>query len=562
MIAPELAEGSNRQTRLSVLLRNNLLVAALIFLGLQIWRPYFFLTDDNLDGGFPFFTEVGRHLLNGQSPFYSDHLFGGHYNYLRDATYNAWHPIYLLVSLLAGTPFHFAIIDANAFFFFMLAAAGFVTLVHYLRREIGLEITDGWLMFFTLSYTYSLISLTTGASWLNYLDNHSALPWLALGILHKDWRRGLFLVALFTLHQLLGGHMLATLSTSVFFSFFALGMALARRSPLPLVVWLGGYAVAVVLTLPILIPICEGFGTSVRAAGVTLDDMQANNIPFKLFPMSIFAGMAIWIIHTPEHPYVTYTLALGASAAAWCLLPALASFAKWRPLEIVTLAMTIFIAILVIRPVWVSEIMLHLPLFRSMRWPFRELVQFQFFFHLFLVLRPPGMSIMKRRVLAACGAVVMIVPLLLYPLPPSFNSMNRDRNLLFTGGFDQYWSHVRALLKPGDQIAVLIPLDIYTDDRFEQPFSLLGTYNYAILAHVVNARGYSPTPPLDQQTTRTGFYPFGALLPEQKAELISEHPDLKFITLESLHPLKITLSSRDGPTIDLTPFVPPEPPHQ
>ena len=38
---------------------------------------------------------------------------------------------------------------------------------------------------------------------------------------------------------------------------------------------------------------------------------------------------------------------------------------------------------------------------------------------------------------------------------------------------------------------------------------------------------------------------------------MAERPDLKFITLESLHPLKITLSSRDGPTIDLTPFVPP-----
>jgi len=37
---------------------------------------------------------------------------------------------------------------------------------------------------------------------------------------------------------------------------------------------------------------------------------------------------------------------------------------------------------------------------------------------------------------------------------------------------------------------------------------------------------------------------------------MAEKPDLKFITLESLHPLKITLSSRDGPTIDLTPYVP------
>ncbi len=37
---------------------------------------------------------------------------------------------------------------------------------------------------------------------------------------------------------------------------------------------------------------------------------------------------------------------------------------------------------------------------------------------------------------------------------------------------------------------------------------------------------------------------------------MAERPDLKFITLEGLHPVRITLSSRDGPTIDLTPFIP------
>ena len=62
----------------------------------------------------------------------------------------------------------------------------------------------------------------------------------------------------------------------------------------------------------------------------------------------------------------------------------------------------------------------------------------------------------------------------------------------------------------------------------------------------------------DQVYTKTyAYYPFGAYRPEQKAALMAEKPGLKFITLESLHPLKITLSSRDGPTIDLTPLVPP-----
>ena len=117
---------------------------------------------------------------------------------------------------------------------------------------------------------------------------------------------------------------------------------------------------------------------------------------------------------------------------------------------------------------------------------------------------------------------------------------------------------MRPLLKPTDRIAVIIPFDLYMDDRFEEPYSLLGTYNYAALAGVVNAWGYSPTLPKNMAYTKTyAFYPFGAYHPLQKASLMAERPELKFITLESLHPLKITLSSRDGPTIDLTPFVPP-----
>jgi hypothetical protein len=546
------------QTSRLTLLRNNLLASAMIFFALEWWRPYFFLTDDNLDGGFPFFTEMGQRLLSGQSPFVSTHLYGGGYNFLRDPACFAWHPFYLLVSLLAGTPFHNAIIDVDAFGLCLLATAGFVLLAHHLRREMALQLSDGWLMFFTLSFTYSMIALTTGASWITFLGDHSALPWLVLGILQKTWRRGIGLVTLFCLHQLLGGHLSPTVSNSIFLSLFAVGMSISGRSWLPLRNWAIGYAIALVVLLPLLIPMLHGFFASARSHGVSAEDMQANNIPFVQFPTSVLLGMAVWIINTHPHPYATYTLALGASAAAWCIVPALMSRAKWRGLEVVIAAMLFFGAILICRPVWITDVMMQLPLFRSMRWPFREFVQFQFFLHLFLVVRPAGLTLVTRRFSAIFGTFVFIVPLLLYPLPPTFNSMNWDRELILTTGFDRYWAQVRPLLKPSDRIAVLIPLNLYEDDRLDEPYSLLGTYNYAELAGVVNAWGYSPTVPRDQVYTRTyAFYPFGAYLPEQKQSLMAERPELKFITLESLHPLRITLSSRDGPTIDLTRFVPP-----
>jgi hypothetical protein len=202
-----------------------------------------------------------------------------------------------------------------------------------------------------------------------------------------------------------------------------------------------------------------------------------------------------------------------------------------------------------------------------MRWPFRELVQFQFFFHLFLLVRPPGLHPPARLVAAILGSCVFIIPLLLFPFAPTFNTMTWDRELILTGRYQDYWAKVRPYLKPTDRVAVIIPLELYTDDRFEEPYCLLGTFNYACLDGFINAWGYSPTVPRDQVYTHTyAFYPFGAYHPYQKAALVAEKPDLKFITLESLHPLRITLSSRDGPTIDLTPFVPAReskvPPHE
>jgi hypothetical protein len=50
----------------------------------------------------------------------------------------------------------------------------------------------------------------------------------------------------------------------------------------------------------------------------------------------------------------------------------------------------------------------------------------------------------------------------------------------------------------------------------------------------------------------------GVFSPDQKEAILRERPNVKFITLESVDPLRITLSSRDGPTVDLTPLIPAE----
>jgi hypothetical protein len=560
MIAPEVRRGGNGETGRLILLRNNLLVSALIFSLLQLWRPFFFLTDDNLDGGLPFFTEMGRHLLSGRLPFFSDYLFDGHYNLLRDPIFFCWHPLYLLVSLLSGTPLHHWIIDVDAFVFVMLSTAGFVNLAWYLRRDLALTVSDGWLMFYTMSFTYSMIVLTTGASWLNFLGNQSAMPWLAWGILHRSRRRGMALVALFSLHQLLGGHIEPMISDSFLFTLFAAGVSRARRSWVPLASWIIGSVIAVVFVLPLLIPALDGFVDSYRSRGVDLVEMQKNNIPGMVFPTSFFLGVVLWFVHPPATNFTeTYMLALGGCAAAWCFIPAVAGQTKWSRLELLIFGMLALIAVLIIRPIWISEVMIQLPLLKSMRWPFREFLQFQFFLHLFLLIRRPGFTRRVRVLFALLGLSLFVPPLFIHA-PPTFSHMDEDRQLLFSGAFDRYWAQVRPLLHPGDRIAVIIPPKLFLNEDLEKPYSLLGTFNYACMGRFVNIWGWSQTPPEDQYFVRTlPQYVFGAYTPAQRASLLAERPALRFITLESLQPLKITLSSGTGPTIDLTPFAPAHP---
>jgi hypothetical protein len=81
-------------------------------------------------------------------------------------------------------------------------------------------------------------------------------------------------------------------------------------------------------------------------------------------------------------------------------------------------------------------------------------------------------------------------------------------------------------------------------------------YSYPMLARVVSGSGYSQTVPVDQFYLKTPP-PFfnGAYTLDQRDVLLRERPELKFITLEQDHPLKVTLSSARGPTLDLTPYI-------
>jgi hypothetical protein len=545
------------------LLGRTLFATLVVFLLLEIWRPYYFLTDDNLSVGLPFLTEMGRHLKSGQSPFYSDYLFGGHYNLLRDANYFSWSPVNFAVSLLADTPGRFAMLDLSALLSILLSAAGFVLLAATVRAELGLRVSDGRLLFLTLSFVFSTFILTTGASWVNFLANQAVLPWLALGLWQTTWRRSIGLLTLFSLHQALIGQSAGTISNGLTLSLFALLVCAYRRSLRPLGCWIVANLLTLVVISPILLPALGGFFHSQRGGGLSVELLHKFNMPAALFPTSFLFGnyfeMAAYFAHIKASSFFLFPRlpTLLACAAAWCVFPLVCQRRSWTLLEAGCGLLIALLALMVIRPIAITEFMAHVPILRSMRWPFREILQLLFFFHLLLVIRPWAGSVVFQNRLACCSFALFALPLL-FTKPLSLNSLDEDRAAILSGRGDLFWTEVKAQLRPGDEIATVIDPDVWYKSLGKVPYSLTGTADFPAYFRVVCLSGYSQTTPLDQLAVPVRpYFWFGAYDPTQVPLITQGRPWLRIITVTHFEPLQMTLSpaTPEGVPIDLTPYL-------
>jgi len=543
------------------LLIRTLLATLAIFLVLEIWRPYYFLTDDNLSAGLPFLTEMGRHLKSGQSPFYSDYLYGGHYNLLHDATYFCWSPVYFVVSLLADTPCRFAMLDLIALFNILLSATGFALLASTVREELALEVGDGRILFITLSFVYSTFILTTGASWANFLANQSVLPWLALGLWQTTWRRALGLLILFSLHQALSGQPAGTISNGLILSLFAILMCVYRRSALPLASWIVANIVALVVILPILLPAFGGFFHSHRGAGISVELLHRFAMPAGLVPISFLFGnyfeMAAWFANLHDVSFFLFPRmpTLLACAASWCVFPLLCQRRPWTLLETGCAALIALLTLMVIRPILITELMAHLPILRSMRWPFREILQLLFFYHLLLVLRPWAGTARFQNRLACCSLALFLLPLF-FNAPLTLNALSADRTVVLSGSGDRYWDNFKTRLRPGESIATVMDPDVWYKSVTKVPYSLLGTADFPAYYKVPCISGYSQTAPVDQLAVPVvPYYWFGAYSPDQVPLILKSHPEVRIITVQRFEPLTMTLSpAKPGdPPIKLNP---------
>jgi hypothetical protein len=411
-----------------------------------------------------------------------------------------------------------------------------------------------------MSFTFSTFILTTGSSWANFLANQSVLPWLALGLWETRWQRSLGLLVLFGVHQALAGQSAATISNGLFLTLFAILLAFDRRSMQPLVCWVASNLLMLAIISPLLVPALEGFADSRRGAGLSVPALGAFAMPAVMAPISLLFGnffeMGAYFAHKMDAAFFLFPRmpSLLACAAAWCIFPLVLGRRRWTLLEAGCAGLIGLLLLLVIRPICITVFMAHLPVLRSMRWPFREILQTLFFFHLLLVLRPWGGSITLQNRVACCSLALFALPLF-FTQPLTLNPLKADRALIFSGRADRYWNAVRAQLAPGQRIATVINPDMWFRQVGYINYTLTGVGDFPAYFQVPTVSGYSQTAPLNQlKVNLAAYFWFGAYSPAQMPEVRKAYPNVCIITVQNFHPLKMTLTFPDKRVLDLYSF--------
>jgi hypothetical protein len=154
---------------------------------------------------------------------------------------------------------------------------------------------------------------------------------------------------------------------------------------------------------------------------------------------------------------------------------------------------------LVERPYFLSEGLAHVPIFKSFKWPFRQLMFLHFFITLWIALNLGRFSLRHAWKLMLPG--LLITGLSLHEIGrPSFNDYG-DRRLILSGAAEKFWATVRREI-PED--AVLVGLDDLGLIRgWRYPLCLTGAVNFPAMYQVRMAGGYSFSKPCN--TVRTNF---------------------------------------------------------
>lgn len=522
---------------------------------LQLYRPYFFLSDDNLVFWFPLVHGIGTRLSHGASPFFEPNLFGG-YDLLRDPTaISLWNPLVIGLSALANTRFYLATVDLFASFNILLGALSFALLLEKLRVWKSLDISPGRIAFLSLSFAFCAYSINIGASWLMFLANQAALPLIFIGLLAPRQKQGVLWVGGGLIYTLLVGHLSPFLMTVFFLTVFSLLLCWVEGNFKPLARWGLGLVLAILVASPLLFPAAQGFLASPRNASFRQGITSASAVPVSTMLCAYFGGYIGVLLGSGTGLFgrdLIYGLA--SAAANWGVFAS--RKVRWTRLQIAIVALVGLVMLFVSRPGWLDAIVIQIPLYRSLRWPFRELFVLVFLSHLWIALRPVTLS--RFAFLSTTGAGVALFLLSFAIVPPwSFSMLPLDRQLLMSGQASAYWKQVKPLIGEGNRMFCMVSPAGTKDHEKEIPYSLLGANNFPALFGVPSISG-STAPGFSQLKSEEdvphGFG--GTYSPEVGKRLLAKNAHLRALHLVSVRPLRIDLCSQDGCQTLPTPLTP------
>ncbi len=520
-----------------------------VFVHLQIWRPYFFLTDDNMSSVLPGFADLGNTLRHGKIPRTSEGLYGGSYDLWRDpGSLTLLFPIHIAAMLLATTPFRLATIDAVSLVNLLVGAIAMQACVRAFGRRFDRAVPEWVAGFLAVSYVTSVYSLAIGSSWFNFLANQAAIPVVALGLAATRRRSGFALVTAGMLYSLIGGHLAPFFFSTLFLGIFSVCLSAVEKKCEPIWRYLGGSVLAIAVVSPALISLLSGFLGSSRNLTSTTATIVENNLPFPALFLGATVGVESigpWNFQPILGSLAEVVLPLSFSAAAICFLAVLGTIPKFRALDWTLVAMLLLVGLFLHRPDWLQKVLSGVPFFRSLRWPMRETMLFLFFVHLLVGLGWYRLPRLLRSALLPISAAAFAIPLFLMP-SPTFNRFPVDRSLLLDGRAERVWQEVRALLPQASDCYVVPLLDrnLYLAlgrRRFtsKAPHTLMGGYNYPVLFGMKSSTGYTMPGFAQKFRGHTPALWIGYFSPAPFSPEELEDPHLLFTAMQSVDPVII-----------------------
>lgn len=529
-----------------------LLVSGLFLIALEVQRPLFFLTDDNLTGATGPLCEIGRNILSGKPLFYFPNLFGG-YEAWRDPSYLAYRsPLPIAVACSTATPFRLAAMDLFAWMNILAGGGGFLFLLRVLGGRSGMPIDPAVRWIVASSYAVSGYAVIVGSSWAHFLGSYAMFPWLLAGVFMRRPVAGTVLATLALVQSVLGGQIQPTAFGLLFGSIWVALYAVRAREWGILARWVAPCFLAGLLLLPFAWQPLVAFGSSERGVGIPTADSMRFAPPWAVVLASPFLGVASMLFGDRFElffPDGWYPYGIGACAAGALLFARRSSregrggarafeFSSWVVLAVAAL----FCA----KPLWLAEFQLTLPVFKAFRWPFREIMFVTFFLHLLLALRLAAGIFRRDAWLLGAGAALFLVTIFAGG-GATFCDFRHDRGLILSGVAGDYWAREKQKLPPGSRIVPAVGEVFLPHHLNLMPLVLVGGFSYPGIFNVPSVSGYSPTS-IGGDSAFRPIHHSGVFSLEQATRMLEKDPRLVVYALVGLSPVEVRRIDRAGST--------------